>query len=83
MLRESRLASSRRSDETLIGALARAWSQTEDAGATTVVVFGPVPADRAIQDLSTAHEVYLRARQRGVGVEIDLAGVAPAMAETH
>jgi alanine dehydrogenase len=37
----------------------------------------------AIQDLSTAHAVYTRAKQRGVGLEIDLASGAPALAEAH
>jgi ornithine cyclodeaminase/alanine dehydrogenase len=72
------------------------WTESMIAGELGEVVTGEVPGRTspgeitlfksnglAIQDLSTAHEVYRRAQERGVGVEIDLAGVTPAMAETH
>ncbi|MHC5115179.1 MAG: ornithine cyclodeaminase family protein [Planctomycetota bacterium] len=74
------------SGDFIIPMKAGRWSESMIAGELGDVVTGTVPGRTdseevtlfksnglAIQDLSTAYAVYLRAKERGVGSEIDLA----------
>jgi ornithine cyclodeaminase/alanine dehydrogenase len=72
------------------------WDASMIAGDLGEVVTGAIPGRTspqeitlfksnglAIQDLSTAYAVYTRAKEQGVGLEIDLGSETPAMSAAH